>query len=179
MDPELEGFLARHTRLAEDREVRGSGTLPLRIESYLGEADPPRSCVTSVRCLTFQSDRILLVRNPGGIHILPGGQLNGGEGYEEALRRVLLEETGWSISNPERIGFMHFHHLDSIPQESDDVSSDFVQLVYVSQADQHMPDAESVDDSVGSSSFEPVAEVVSLDLSRGEKLYLKFTARDL
>ena len=179
MDPELGEFLARHTRLAEDRAVWGNGTLPLRIESYIGEADPPRNCVTSVRCLTFQSDRVLLVRNPGGIHIIPGGRLNGGEGYEEALRRELLEETGWSISNPKRIGFMHFHHLDSTPRDSEDVRPDFVQLVYVSQADQHMSNVKLVDDYEESSSFEPVAEVVSLDLSRGEKLYLRFTARDL
>ena len=48
---------------------------------------------------------------------MPGGRLEAGESPEDALRREVAEETGWTISRLRRIGFRHFRHLTPKPDD--------------------------------------------------------------
>lgn len=109
MELNLAAFLSGHKALVEDSAVWGD--LPLRITSYLSNELPPSQYITSVRGIIFHNDSILVVRNPQGIHISPGGQREAGETLEETLHREVLEETGWTITEVRMLGFVHFHHL--------------------------------------------------------------------
>jgi len=44
----------------------------------------------------------------GGFWNAPGGKINEGESSEEAARREVLEETGLTVINLERMGFLEF-----------------------------------------------------------------------
>jgi ADP-ribose pyrophosphatase YjhB (NUDIX family) len=57
----------------------------------------------------------MVVRDPGSVHILPGGRRRGGESLEQTLRRELLEETGWTINQPQLLGVRHFHQFGPTP----------------------------------------------------------------
>lgn len=48
--------------------------------------------VTSVHIVAFHGERVLVVRDRKGVHGFPGGRLEAGETYEEALAREVYEE---------------------------------------------------------------------------------------
>ena len=58
----------------------------LRVRYFLSDEQPPEQLVTSVRCLVFQNDSVLALRNRKGNHILPGGRREEGETFEQTLR---------------------------------------------------------------------------------------------
>ncbi|MCH8295421.1 NUDIX domain-containing protein [Candidatus Poribacteria bacterium] len=170
MELNLAAFLSCHKALVEDSAVWGD--LPLRITSYLSNELPPSHYITSVRGIIFHNDSILVVRNPQGIHISPGGQREAGETLEETLRREVLEETGWTITEVRMLGFVHFHHLNPKPPDYKYLHPDFIQLIYVAQAAQFIPEAKLVGDYEIESGFRPLDEVKTLNLSPGERLAL-------
>ena len=57
--------------------------------------------------MLIDGEDVLVVRDPGGQDVMPGGRLEAGESLEDALRREVAEETGWTISRLRRIGFRH------------------------------------------------------------------------
>ena len=97
---------------------------------YLAEQQPPLPYVASSRAVLVDGDDVLVVRGPGGNHVMPGGRLEAGESTEDALRRELLEETGWTIARLQLIGFRHFHHLTPEPPGWTYPYPDFLQVVY-------------------------------------------------
>ncbi len=170
MKADLAEFLARHKALVEDVAVWGD--LPIRTTSYLTDELPPLDYITPVRTLVLRDDSILVVRNPDEVHIIPGGQCEVGETFEETLRREVLEETGWTITGVSMLGFMHFHHLKSKPPDYKYLHPDFIQLIYMAQADRFIPGAKRVDDYEIESHFYPLDDVEALKLSQSEKLTL-------
>ncbi|MDQ5853501.1 MAG: NUDIX domain-containing protein [Chloroflexota bacterium] len=87
--------------------------LQLRVHTYLTTTLPPLGLVTSVRALVRQDDRILVVRDPSCVHILPGGRREPAEPLLQTLEREVLEETGWMLRDIRPLGLVHFHHLTS------------------------------------------------------------------
>jgi ADP-ribose pyrophosphatase YjhB (NUDIX family) len=166
---DLAAFLARHTPQAEGSVVWGGD--PLRITAYLGREPPPLAYVTSVRSLVFREDALLVLRNRDGTHIMPGGRREAGETLEETLRREVLEETSWTLRAPIMLGFMHFHHLGPKPPGHPYPHPDFVQVVYMAEAADFVPDAKLPDDYEIDATFRPIAEVLALALD--ERLYLE------
>jgi len=52
----------------------------------------------AVRAIIFKGDKLLLIKTNLGDYKLPGGGMNVGETPEEALKREVWEETGYTIS---------------------------------------------------------------------------------
>ena len=116
----------------------------------------------------------MVMRDPDGEHIVPGGRLDGGEGLLEALRRELLEETGWSIRNdPVLIGMFHYHIHSPKPAGHRYPYPDFLQLLYRAETDRHYPEAMEVDGFEIDAQLRSREQVEGLSLSAGEFALLK------
>ncbi len=172
MEPELASFLAHHSPASEGHALWGGGTIPLRITGYLSDEEPPVEYVTSVRCVLLRDDMVLLQRDRDSTHILPGGRREPGETLEETLGREVPEETGWTVLSPVLIGFLRYQHLGPKPEGWTYLYPDFLQAVYAARAGEYRPDAKLDDGYELESTFLPVAEVQSLQLTPGESLYL-------
>lgn len=60
-------------------------------------------------------DGMLLLVDEEGELQLPGGGIDPGETPVEALHREVMEETGWRIAEPRRIGgYQRFDYLESV-----------------------------------------------------------------
>lgn len=68
------------------------GEQPVRLTAYRQTEMPTEAPVTSVHVVAFQGDKVLAVRDRRGIFGFPGGRLEVGESYEEALAREVYEE---------------------------------------------------------------------------------------
>jgi 8-oxo-dGTP pyrophosphatase MutT (NUDIX family) len=102
----------------------------------------------------------------------PGGRVEKDESPEETLRRELLEETGWTMSDKKLLGFMHLHHLGAIPPNYKYPYPDFLWPIYLAEAGEFSADAKIPDEWVSESEFLPVEEVIKLPLDKGEFLLL-------
>jgi ADP-ribose pyrophosphatase YjhB (NUDIX family) len=80
---------------------------------------------------------VMVVRDPGSVHVLPSGRRQVGESLEQTLRRELLEETGWAIGEPHLLGVRHFHQQGRTPATQP--YPDFFQVVFVAQAGGSIP----------------------------------------
>lgn len=173
MNRDLARFLDRHDAVAEEVAVWGDGKLPLQIVGYLSHAKPPKRYVTSIRCVVFREDSVLVVRDPSGSeHIVPGGRVESGEIFEDTLRREVMEETGWKLDRPAILGFSHFHHLSPKPPGHPYPHPDFIQVAYVADAVEFVPAAMLPDEYVNSSEFRPMAAVLEMGLPATQRAYL-------
>ena len=68
------------------------GEQPVRLTAYRQTEMPTEAPVTSVHVVAFQGDKVLAVRDRRGIFGFPGGRLESGESYEQALAREVFEE---------------------------------------------------------------------------------------
>ena len=65
----------------------------------------------TVLCLIQDGNRVLLqnrVKNDWKGYTLPGGHVEAGESFVDAVVREMKEETGLSIKNPKIVGIKHF-----------------------------------------------------------------------
>jgi ADP-ribose pyrophosphatase YjhB (NUDIX family) len=174
MEPDLAAFLARHApRVGEDGAWL-DGALRLRITAYLGDEPPPPAYVNSARAIVFQGDAVLVVRGilgPADLHIVPGGRREGDETLAEALRREVLEETGWALTNVAMVGFMHFHIL-ARPAGYAYPYSGFINVIHTADAAAYHPGALLPGDVETGIGFRPLPEIEALPLSPGERLFL-------
>ena len=175
--PSLAAFLARHTPALEAMAVWRDGSMRLRVASYLSGEVPPLDDVASVRTVVLRGLEVLAMRNRDGWHVLPGGRCLAGETHEETLHREVLEESGWRISRPLPIGFMHLHHLTPKPPGYRYLYPDFLWPVYVSEATSFHPEAKLADDYEVEAVFRPPAEVRELELAADNRLYLDAALR--
>ena len=131
--PIFAASIAGLTPLA-DGEVQWPG-MRLRARTFVGETDWPQLLATSSRAVVFRGASVVVVRDAnGGIHIQPGGRMEAGETYEDAARREVLEETGWSLESLKPLGFHHFQPLGERPEGFAHPWRDFVQTLFVAEA---------------------------------------------
>ncbi len=149
------------------------GTLPLRVTSYLVDAQPPLSYVTSVRALVFKGDAIVVIRDPTGHHVIPGGRREEGETLAETLQREVLEETGWTLSDWSLLGVMHFRHLAPKPEGYPYPYPDFLQLIYRAEAGRFVPGAQAPSEWELGCELRPIREARLLDLTPSQLLFLE------
>ena len=147
MITELNTFLSDLDPKIQEEEVWGQ--LRLALSVYLTERPPPSDLVSSVRAVVLKGDCVVTVRTHGGATaILPGGRVEKGESFSDALRRELIEETRWTIRDPKQVGLMHFHHLTPKPDSYRYPYPDFLWLVYAAEALEHDSGLDIRDDRV-------------------------------
>jgi ADP-ribose pyrophosphatase YjhB (NUDIX family) len=153
------------------------GRFPLRVAGYLSTELPPLAYVTSVRAILLRADRVLLLRNSDGAHILPGGRREVDETVEATLRREILEESGWAIAQPTLLGLLYFHHLSPKPAEYPYPHPDFLQLVYVAEAASFVERVPLPDEYERDARFVPIAELNAMSHAPEGLQFLPYALR--
>jgi 8-oxo-dGTP pyrophosphatase MutT (NUDIX family) len=88
----------------------------LRRRVFIGDLEWPEPLTTSARAVVFRGPNVVVVSQSDGLrHIQPGGRLEPGETIEAAVRRELLEETGWTVGALNLLGFQHLEPLTPSP----------------------------------------------------------------
>jgi 8-oxo-dGTP diphosphatase len=174
MKNDLAQFLSEGTLLCTDSVTWGNGTLPLEVAYYRSFKNPPGEYISSVRAVVFQGSSVLVVREPGWhLYILPGGRVESGENLLQTLDRELLEETGWTIHDPQIIGFMYLHHLAAKPNNYPYPFPDIIWPVFTAEAGDFNPEARIPDKWVAESGFKPIDEAKKLPLEKGQLMLLR------
>ena len=122
---------------------------------------------------------MLVVRDPRDEHILPGGRLEAEESPEEAVRREVLEETGWTLGPIVLIGFLHLHHLSPRPPDFLYPYPDFVQVVFAGEADRFSEESREEDEYVIAVDLRPIEAVQAMDPTLGQRHFLDAALRVL
>lgn len=175
-DDEIRAFLVGKKPFHEAEDAWTDGDMPLRLRHFRSDEQPPEEYITSVRCLLFQDDSVLVVSNREGRHILPGGRRKGGETIEQTLRREVAEETGWSIDSISRLGFIHLQHLEPKPPGYRFPHPHFFQIVYTARASRHVPESVRDDDYEEAAAFVPISKLLGLGISKPELEYVSFAS---
>ena len=170
MDDDLAAFIAPLTAFLEEPHAWSVGRFQLAC--YLTSTMPPSRLVVSARAVVTDGDRVLVVQDPTSRHILPGGRLEPDETVEDALRREVLEETGWSLARFRQIGVMHFHHVDPVPDDYGYPYPDLLHLVYAASPGEHRPELREVDGYELGAEFVPVDQARRLKLHAGQNGFL-------
>ncbi|MBX3014279.1 MAG: NUDIX domain-containing protein [Caldilineaceae bacterium] len=137
------------------------------VQSYLHPLLPPVDFITSVRVVVLRQGEVLVVQDPNGQHILPGGRREAGESLAETATREVAEETGWQVSMGPLLGFKHFTYLT--PPTGRAPYPAFVQIVYVASAVAYRPEAREQDGYELGAEFMPLAQVA---VTASEQLFL-------
>ena len=140
------------------------------VNSYLHATPPPVEFITSLRAVVLRAQEVLVVQDPDGYHIIPGGRREAGESLSETLVREVLEETDWQVTVGPLLGFKHFHSLTPPPPEVIAPHPDFVQLVYVAKAVFYQPEAKEQNGYELGAAF---VERAALAVSQSEQLFLQ------
>ena len=143
------------------------------VNTYLHQTLPPEEWITSVRAVVLHGDAVLVVQDPDGQHILPGGRREAGESYAETAIREVLEETGWQVTIGPLLGFKHFHRLTPKSPEITTSHPDFVQIIYVAQAVTHHPEAKEKNGYELGSAFVPLDQLTQMKITESERLFVQ------
>jgi 8-oxo-dGTP pyrophosphatase MutT (NUDIX family) len=87
----------------------------LRMVFHLG-AEFPAHLIGLVKMVAYRGDAYLAIRTPHGWGE-PGGKLEPGETYDEAIRREMLEETGMRVKDFSLFGAFHCRALVNAPPD--------------------------------------------------------------
>ena len=109
--------LDQRTPIIDTEVVWPSARLRKRV--FVGDLDFPAVLTTSARAVVFKGSRVVVVSEiHGERHIEPGGGLEPGETPEQAARREIAEESGWSVGALKPLGFHFFEPLTPQPPNS-------------------------------------------------------------
>jgi ADP-ribose pyrophosphatase YjhB (NUDIX family) len=112
--------------------------------------------------------KVVVLTNVDGRHYLPGGRLEPGETYLEALGREIEEECGLHIDESELIGFIHFKHLTSRPINYPYPYPDMIHLVYLVKAagEVRSGDSDGYEEAADLASPEMASTIEGTDFAR-------------
>lgn len=132
--------------------------MPLRVRLYRALRPPPDALTSAVRTLvTNAAGEVLVLRHrERGVHVLPGGRREEDEPLLMALRRELLEETGYHIEAPRLTAILHYQHLAPRPAGFAWRYPDFLQVIYTAQAGVYDSARMSVRDDESVLGFRPL-----------------------
>lgn len=95
----------------DDRHCFSEAVVPwseglVRQRFFIDDRSYPSALLGSARALVFRGRKVVVVRDRNGAeHVQPGGHIEQGETAEQAVRRELLEETGWRVGELAYFGF--------------------------------------------------------------------------
>jgi 8-oxo-dGTP pyrophosphatase MutT (NUDIX family) len=115
----------------------GRGAHRLALSLYATHEVTPDALTTSVRGVLFRRSQVMVVRDPGGDHVIPGGRREPGETLMQTLAREIAEETGWRFSSARPFAVLHFRHLTPKPDGYPYPYPDFFQPLFVLEASDH------------------------------------------
>lgn len=170
-----------HSHLAEQVEWP---TARFEVNTYLHNQVPPLAFVTSIRAVVLHNQKgnsceVLVVQDPDGYHILPGGRREEGESLIDTAVRELLEETGWQVSIGALLGFKHFHRLTPARPEFRYQAPHFAQLVYVAVAEVYQPQAIEQEGYEIGAQFVKIDQLNQYKITAGERLFLEAALRQV
>lgn len=161
--------------MVTDTVTWGSSTIELTFERWDSAFDS--GDVSSVRAIVLAGDNVLVVTNEHEMHVIPGGRPQGGETHDDALRRELLEETGWSIESAVPLGRLRGRHMTPMPEGYRHPYPEFLQKIYVAWADRFTPEAKHVDDYERLAEFRPISTLAPSELLNTQWAMLQAAAR--
>jgi ADP-ribose pyrophosphatase YjhB (NUDIX family) len=133
VDRELALFLRDHAPMCSEQATWLGGEIELDLTTYVTSDTPPDALTTSGRCIVLSDFSALMMHNPSGNHILPGGRRERGEPLRSATIREVAEETGLAISPPKQLGVIAFRHLTPKPVNYPYPYPVFMNIVYVTR----------------------------------------------
>lgn len=165
--PALAGLLQDRSPAAVVEFAWLDGSLPLRASSYTEVAELPEELVSSVRCLVFVGDQLVVCDTPDGCHPWPGGRCEPGESFVDTACREVREETGWLLdpASVVPVGWIHLEHLKTQSEDYPYLHPDFLQLVCVGRASSREDDAVEWVDTEG---WESASRLLPLEEARRE-----------
>jgi hypothetical protein len=167
----LTAFCSQHQPQSVEQVTWGA--LRLQVTSYLCTTLPPNALVTSVRGIVCNERAVLVVRDPDGAHIMPGGRREVGETLEQTLRREVLEETGWEIDQVHLLGVLHYHHLDPKPSDYPYPYPDFLQAIYRATPQRYLAGTRHTKGYELEASLMPGTVLDALVLSARDRIFLQ------
>ncbi len=171
-DPEQMTFLAGRQPFYVGEAIWLGGEIRLAVSAYLSSELPPRRFVSSARAIVLKGDQVLVQRSVEDVHILPGGRLEPGEGFESGLRREILEESGWRVEVVGVLGFQRLQHLTPKQPGYPYPYPDFFWAIYLARAVEHLPAGRLEDGYDLGAEFHPAEEARALGLKAAESAYL-------
>jgi 8-oxo-dGTP pyrophosphatase MutT (NUDIX family) len=133
-DPARLSGLTRARAVHEDTVAWDELRLARRL--VLTEEPPPLELTTSARAVIFRGAMVVVVADAGGAsHVMPGGRREDGESVDATARREVLEECGWRVGTLRPLGVLHFRHLTPRPEGYPYPYPDFLQALFVAEAE--------------------------------------------
>ena len=137
----------------------GWGTVTCRFEC-LNEI-PPLNLISNVNLVPFNEDRWLVLRLQTGEWEVPGGTLEPGESYSDAISRELMEEAGARLKTFEPFGAWHCFSTAPKPYRPHLPHPEFYRLVgYGAVETISNPENPEGGEQIASVDFVPIEEVV-------------------
>jgi ADP-ribose pyrophosphatase YjhB (NUDIX family) len=145
----------------------------LRARTFIGEFDFPPELRSSARAVVFKASKVVVVREiHGENHVEPGGGIEPGETVEQAVRREVAEECGWTVGALTPLGFHYLEPLTREPPMASRRWGPMVHAIFVSEAVSYSRSARDMTQIEVGSRLTPIRRALT-ELREGQSSLLR------